>query len=242
MRRGASSFECLAWLASAALALAVESHAQPRAPELSEATSLVIEGTNRFRREQGLGAVHPEAKLTEAAREFAAYMARTDRFEHDADGRHPPERARAHGYDYCLVSENIGFEYNSRGFATDELARDFVEGWKHSPAHRRNMEDRGAVDIGVAIARSAKTGRYYGVQMFGRPKRLSVRFSVENRSTATVEYRVAARTFSLPPRVVRTHTQCGEEPLVFEGHAVAASDGDRFVVARRGGEVVLRRE
>jgi uncharacterized protein YkwD len=218
------------------------SQAQPRAPDLAQASQLVVEGTNRFRHELGLAPVRSEKKLTEAAREFAAYLARTDRFDHDADGRHPPERALEHGYDYCLVSENIGFEFDSRGFATAELARDFVEGWKHSPPHRKNMEEGGAVDIGVAIARSAATGRYYGVQMFGRPRRLSVSFSVENRSGATVEYRVAARTFSLPPRVVRTHTQCGAESLVYEGRAVPASDGDRFVVARRGGEVVLRRE
>ena len=186
--------------------------------------------------------MHPEAKLTAAAREFADYMARTDRFEHNADGRHPPDRARAHGYDYCLVSENIGFEYNSRGFATADLARDFVEGWKRSPPHRKNMQDRGVVDIGVAIARSATTGRYYGVQVFGRPRRLSVSFSIENRSGAAVEYRVAARTFSLPPRVVRTHTQCDADALMFEGRAIPPSNGDRFVVARRDGEVVLRRE
>ena len=216
--------------------------AQARAPDLAEAAKLVVEGTNRFRHEQGLAPVHPEGKLTEAAREFAAYMARTDRFDHDADGRRPPERARAKGYDYCLVSENIGFEFNSRGFATAELAREFVEGWKHSPPHRKNMEEGGAVDIGVAVAHSAATGRYYGVQMFGRPRRLSVSFSVENRSSATVEYRIAERTFSLPPRVVRTHTQCDTESLVFQGHAIPASNGDRFVVARRGGEVVLRRE
>jgi hypothetical protein len=104
------------------------------------------------------------------------------------------------------------------------------------------MEDRGAVDIGVAIARSAKTGRYYGVQMFGRPRRLSVSFSVENRSSATVEYRVAERIYSLAPRVVRTHTQCGIESLLFAGNAVPASNGDRFVVVRRDGQIVLRRE
>lgn len=224
------------------LVAATGATAQPRAPDLADAAKRVIEGTNRFRHERGFVTVRPDAKLTEAAREFAGYMARTDRFEHNADGRHPPERAREHGYDYCLVSENIGFEFDSRGFAAAELARDFVEGWKNSPPHRRNMEDGGAVDIGVAIARSAKTGRYYGVQMFGRPRRLSVSFSVENRSGATVEYRVADRTYSLPPRVVRTHTQCEAEGLVFEGNAIAASNGDRFVVARRGGEVVLRRQ
>ena len=230
------------FLASGLALAACVALAQSRVPDLGDTSKLVIEGTNRFRQEQGLAAVSSEAKLTQTARDFAAYMARTDRFDHDADGRRPPERARDHGYDYCLVSENIGFEFDSRGFATADLARGFVEGWKRSPPHRKNMEDGAAVDTGVAVARSAKTGRYYGVQMFGRPKALSVRFSVENRAGVTVDYRVAERTFSLPSRVVRTHTTCTSESLVFEGQAVAAANGDRFVVARRGGEVMLLRQ
>ena len=211
-------------------------------PDASQLPRLVVDGTNALRRGQGLHEVKPEARLTQAAREFAQFMARTDRFEHDADGRHPQDRARAQGYDYCLVSENIGFEFDSRGFATRELARDFVEGWKHSPAHRRNMEEPDVVDIGVAVARSAKTGRYYGVQMFGRPARLGVRFSVENRSRAAVEYRIGERQFPLPPRVVRTHRECVPGDVSFAGRAVRAADGDRFIVVQERGRLALERE
>ena len=45
-----------------------------------------------------------------------------------------------------------------------------VEGWERSAAHRKNMLDRDATEIGVAVAHSPRTGRYYGVQVFGRPR------------------------------------------------------------------------
>jgi uncharacterized protein YkwD len=44
-----------------------------------------------------------------------------------------------------------------------------VEGWKRSPGHRSNLRDREAVDVGVAVAQSERTKRYYAVRVFGRP-------------------------------------------------------------------------
>ncbi len=38
-----------------------------------------------------------------------------------------------------------------------------------SPA-RKNMLAPEVTETGVAVARSGKTGRYYAVQMFGRPR------------------------------------------------------------------------
>jgi uncharacterized protein YkwD len=108
--------------------------------------------------------------LARTVRDFVDFMARTDRYGHEADGKQPADRARGHGYDYCLVSENIAYQYNSAGFRTAALARDFVEGWKHSPQHRKNMLEPAATQTAVAVARSEKSGRYYAVQMFGRPK------------------------------------------------------------------------
>ena len=139
-------------------------------PDAAQVASLVVDGTNRFRHDNGLAPVAPERRLAHAAREFAAYMAQTDRLDHAADGRQPWGRARAQGYDYCLVAENIAYQYDSRGFATAQLARELVSGWERSAGHRRNMLERDAVDTAVAVARSATTGRYYAVQMFGRPR------------------------------------------------------------------------
>src|SRR5262249_23915200 len=147
----------------------------------------IIGRTNAFRKEQGREKVRRDAKLTRAAEYFAGYMARTDRYGHSADGQRPAARATKYGYAWCIVLENIAYEYNSRGFTTAELAEGFFEGWKNSPGHRRNMLDPDVTDTGVAVARSDKTGYYYAVQMFGRPKSKAVKFRVANRSGVTVK-------------------------------------------------------
>jgi len=138
---------CMAVAATVALASVAR---DVEVPNLAEATRSVVERANGFRHAEHRKGLATSEALAATAREFAAYMARTDRFDHAADGREPGERARRHGYAYCVISENIAYEYSSRGFATEDLARRFVE-------------------AGAAVAHSAQTGRYYAVQMFGRP-------------------------------------------------------------------------
>ena len=79
------------WLFVAALACPAMALAQ-RA-DLAGTERLVLEATNEFRREEGVGAVRPNAALAKAAQDFADYMARTDRYGHEADGRSPADRA-----------------------------------------------------------------------------------------------------------------------------------------------------
>ncbi len=198
-----------------------------------------MEETNAFRRVEHLVPVAREAHLEAAAREFAVFMARTGKFDHDADGRTPSERARAHGYDICLIAENIAYEYSSADFHTEDLARRFVQGWKDSPGHRRNMLKAGATDIGVAVARSNANGapRYYAVQLFGRPRSAAIEFRVVNSSGVAVRYRVADRAFVLEPRQVRTHRECTHETLAFSlrgANEFTPRGGERFVVDNRG--------
>jgi uncharacterized protein YkwD len=132
--------------------------------------TIIIAATNDLRTGQGRPALAVDPRLTEAAREFAAFMARTDKYGHDADGTTPSARARKHGFDYCLIAENIAYQYSSAGFETAELARKFFDGWRASAPHRKNMLEKGATHTGVAIARSGKSGKFYAVQMFGRPR------------------------------------------------------------------------
>jgi len=204
----------------------------------------VIEGTNALRHAQRLDAVRPEARLTRAADEFAAYMARTGKYGHEADGRDPTARALAHRYDYCLVLENIAYHYNSLGFRTAELAKHLVDGWRDSPPHRRNMLNAGVTDIGVGVARAAN-GHYYSAQMFGLPRSAGVKFEVRNESTRTVRYRLGEDAREVPARSVRTHEICTPQTLRFEGlaggEALTPRSGDRFVIAPQGGRVTLQR-
>ncbi|HEY4999012.1 MAG TPA: CAP domain-containing protein, partial [Usitatibacter sp.] len=161
---------------------------------------------------------------------------------HEADASTPSARARQQGYEYCIVSENIAYEYDSEGFTTPALARLFLEGWKRSPEHRRNMLDRGVTETAVAVARSERNGYYYAVQMFGRPKSQSLRFQIRNASRAATRYLIGEQGYWLGPGVTAAHSQCREVSLVYEGAEFPAHDGDRFVVKKEGGRLQLKRE
>src|SRR5205085_9863408 len=126
----------------------------------------------------------------------------------------PADRAKEHGYDYCIVLENIAYQYDSTGFTTEKLGGGFFTGWKESPGHRRNMLDPDVTETGVAIARSADTGYYYAVQLFGRPKSLRIEFRIANSTGAVVRYKVGDREYDLPPGVVMTHEVCRPTDVV----------------------------
>lgn len=174
----------------------------------------------------------------EAARYFAEYMARTGQFSHDADGMVPATRAQKHGYDYCIVSENIANRYSSGGATTRDLAQGFVEGWKKSSGHRKNMLDPDVTETGAAVARGVKPGDYYAVQMFGRPSSRAIKFSIANQTNVAIRYRIESRIYSLAPRQTRTHAHCRSEELRFDwphgqqDNTIAPKDGERLAIVR----------
>jgi len=217
----------------------VPAQAQQR-PSLAQVQRAVIEQTNRFRVSEGLPALREAPRLGRAAQDFANFMARTDRYGHEADGRTPAQRAGAQGYDFCLVAENIAYEFSSEGFGAGELAQHFVHGWENSPPHRANMLDAAATEIGVAVAQSRETRRYYAVQMFGRTLAEASRFKLSNTSPSNVSYTLDGERYSLPPRTTRTHSTCRpprvevqlpgrREPVLLQ-----PADGQRYVVAPDG--------
>lgn len=228
--------------AVAVLALAMAGIAQAR-PDLERVETIIVERTNEFRREQGLPPVAPDGKLTAAARYFAQHMARTDRYGHEADGKQPAGRATGHGYDYCLVAENISYQYSSEDFATTDLALRYVEGWKKSPGHRKNMISPHAIETGVAVARSDKSGRYYAVQMLARPKSAGIEFRITSAARDTVRYEVGGERFTLSPGSTRIHQHCTPDELVLlAGNRPKATprNRDRLVVVRDAGGLALR--
>jgi uncharacterized protein YkwD len=129
--------------------------------DLPLAEKLVVNLTNEFRTREGRGTLILAPKLDETAQDFAEFMARTDKYGHAADGKQPAARAKQHGYDPCIVAENIAYQYRSAGFSTQELAHGFVQGWMDSPGHRKNMLDADVTETAVAIAQSGKSGYYY---------------------------------------------------------------------------------
>src|SRR5262249_9652313 len=140
----------------------------------------------------------------------------TNKFSHEADGNNPEDRATLHDYQYCIVAENIAWQMRSTGFTTNELARVFIDSWENSPPHRENMLDPDVTEIGVAIAYSPRTHRYYAVQEFGRPKSDAIRFKVTNHTASTIQYTIGPATrdkngpqsFDIAPRSTMTHTRC----------------------------------
>ena len=215
---------------------------QPQAhkPDLARVEKLVFQYTNEFRKQQGRRPLKLNDKLSQSARDYADYLARTDKFGHTADGKQPSQRAAEHGYAWCVVAENIAWEYDSRGFTTDQLARQLIDGWKHSPEHRRNLLDPDVTEVGVAVAFGKASGRYYAVQDFGRPRSLAVSFQVANQSDVEVRYTVGGQPFTLPPRYTRTHERCRSAAVDFlkpgdqEGEVLRPRKGTRYVVRPDG--------
>lgn len=129
----------------------------------------VMASTNAFRRQNALTVLVPNARLTRIAQDHARNMARQDRFGdsdengHVLDGKDMESRIRAGGYAFGLVAENVGYQLNR----TDPVAA-MMEGWKNSPGHRRNMLLADVTEIGVGAGKG-KSGRWYFVQLFGRP-------------------------------------------------------------------------
>ena len=234
MRCGLLAVALLAATGPAALA------AQERGSraDVAAAAAAVADRTNDFRVAQGAGRLAVNGALADAAQRFAEFMAGSEQYGHEADGRKPPERAHAAGYEFCVVAENIAYQFSSIGFGTDELAARLVAGWEQSPGHRRNMLLPQVVDIGVGIARSPGSRRYYAVQMFGRPKSASVRFEIVNRSEAPIRYELEAETYTLAPQVTRTHEGCFSGALKVlwsdgpPSPGFAPRDGARYVVLR----------
>lgn len=220
-----------------------------RAPDLAAATTLIISRTNAFRQAQEREPVTVDPILTETAQDFASYMARTNRYGHTADGNQPAERAKQHGYDYCIVAENIAYQYNSAGFTTAELGSGFFTGWRQSPGHRRNMLEPAVTETGVAIVQSEESGYYYAVQLFGRPRSLMDEFAITNATETTVRYHIGDETFSLPPRYQRTHQRCEPTTVTFQwpdeqaNSTIRPTDGDQYtVVQEASGEFALEEE
>lgn len=221
---------------------------EPKA-DLAKVKDQITARTNVFREKEARKAVAVSKELSEAAELFARYMAKEDRYGHTADGKRPADRAKDRSYEYCIVLENIAYQYHSRDFETEVLSAALGEGWERSPGHRKNLRDPDVTQIGVGVARSEKTGYYYAVQMFGRPKSLAVEFSITNRSGDEVAYTMGEEKFVLGVGYTRTHTRCrpSEAALTIasgkgEPETVKPASGARYVVTREGDKLTVKRE
>jgi len=221
----------------------------PPSPDLSSSVQQVIRLTNEFREKEKLKAVAVDPRLKKTAQNFADYMARTSRYGHKADGATPADRVKKSGYAYCIIAENIAYEYSSEAFTAEDLAKSFFEGWRASPGHRRNMLDEDVIETGVAIAQGAETGYFFAVQMFGRPKSKALEFAISNESPDTFTYKMGDRKLTLAPAQTRTHQVCRLRDMAFrwrdgkdEEQTVQSHNGDQYIVTGQGDALQLRKE
>jgi uncharacterized protein YkwD len=209
-----------------------------QSPDLAGVVERLISRTHAFRHQEGRPPVAPNSQLIAAAHDFATFMANTDRLSHTADGQTPEVRAKAHGYDACLIAENIASQHNPAGFTTESLAEGFFQGWQQSPDHRKNLLDPAVTETGVGVAQSEQSGAYYAVQLFGRPMSQAIEFQITNHTDTTITYAVDGQVFPLPPRTTRTHQQCRPPEVTFqwpgmqEPTTVHPNQGDRYSIVR----------
>lgn len=125
----------------------------------------VLEAVNRARTRRGLSALAPHPQLAEAAQRHAEAMAANNFYAHvDPEGRRPSDRARAAGFQYREIAENLA----EGQFTAEEV----VERWLESSDHRRNVLRKTATHHGLGLATAERDGRVevYWCQMIGAPR------------------------------------------------------------------------
>lgn len=116
---------------------------------LGEAERATLCLLNAERRRHGLGKLRPDRALRRAALRHSEDMIERDFFEHEnPDGLGPHERILRAGYE----PDPAGFS-TGENLATGDPGTPaaMVDGWMHSPGHRRNILRPGFEEIGIGI-------------------------------------------------------------------------------------------
>ena len=243
-----ASLPVSAWSAGMNRPLASSSRASgDKVPDLDKTTKLLVEGTNAFRKEEHRAELKTNSRLAETAHEFAAFMASTDKYGHDADGSQPADRVKKHGYEYCKVAENIAYEFNSAGFTAEDLSRGFLEGWKKSPGTARTCSIPSSWRLAwQSPTASNPTSTMPSRSSAGpdpRPTRSRSSTSLARPSSTSLE-----TIHSRSSHATREPTRSACPPLKFswkesEGkpETFQPGRGDRFVITREQGKLMVKR-
>ncbi|MCQ0093499.1 CAP domain-containing protein [Roseovarius sp. M141] len=127
------------------------------APAVAQDMGAAAQGqTNALRANAGAEPLGVSAALTRAAGGHARDMAQNGFFSHTgSDGSGIGDRARAAGYGFCFIAENIAQGQGS----LDEV----MTGWMNSTGHRRNILSEGAREFALM-----REGNIW-VMVLGRP-------------------------------------------------------------------------
>lgn len=112
---------------------------------------------NRNRGDQGVPPLKINNKLSAAAQAYAEFLANSGKFGHTIKGT-PGSRAKAQGYHYHAIGENIA--------AGQPSPKVVVNGWMHSKGHRENILRKAFKEVGFGVAKT-RGGRLLWVTDFG---------------------------------------------------------------------------
>jgi len=134
-------------------------------PSTSPFEQELLRLTNAERTRAGLPPLRLATKLSQAAQRHAEDMVRNRFFSHTgSNGSTLGDRARAVGYNYSMVGENI-----AAGGATPAAT---LRQWMNSPGHRRNILNPRFTEVGFGyVSAPSDLYRHYWVQVFGTPRR-----------------------------------------------------------------------
>lgn len=216
------------------------------APDIASVEAAILVLTNAARLEAHAGPLTQNPQLASAARAYAALLAASGRFAHDADGSIDARATRA-GYKPCAVAENLALRRGA-GYGVETLARSTLDGWLKSPIHHANLVSAAMTEGGVGVAAVQKPGAapaYIAVELFGRPQSAGLTFRVQNVSGAGVTFWFAGKLHALASHSTLKLSACAAGPVTFEKSATQAisarydaSDGAMFVISGAAGGAV----
>ena len=147
------------------IALAMAAPLSAFREKVSMAEALVGE-MNRERASHGLKPLRINDQLSAAALDRIDDMLAKHYFSHTSpDGIQPWTWADKRGYDYREFGENLAV-----GYRTPES---IVDGWMHSPEHRKNVLNSAFEEVGVAVAAASPERRFMGptvVALYGQQR------------------------------------------------------------------------
>ncbi|CAN5367894.1 hypothetical protein BH09BAC4_BH09BAC4_33030 [soil metagenome] len=128
----------------------------------SEKAAILL-ATNQQRARIHIPELKPDAKLMQAAQQYAELMAIKDQMSHTLNGLSLVDKANRVGYSYRQLRENIALNTRLDGRFV------VINQWMESKGHRKNLLTKDLTDIGIGIAGPSKQNRYYYCQLFGTP-------------------------------------------------------------------------
>ena len=116
---------------------------------------VIISYVNQARINAGIHTLTANGQLQNAAQSHSNWMASVDILSHTGAGNSSPgDRITAAGYSWQAYGENILYRFD-----TNEDGA--FNQWWNSPPHQANMMSSSFCEIGIGVAQSSNTGRYY---------------------------------------------------------------------------------